>query len=192
MDNNEIKTQLQNLKAVAIANVAKEIEGVFESIKLQIGKGQYVYNISPADGNGFMPVVETNGVACEFGLLGIDEILELDAQIKQAKYKNILGGKGKPCYTVVHEVCCDGDEHTLKILGTFTDRDRARAVMKVTRDQYATLIDKKELWINPEEEEDRDDFDDNPDCFHIWKSGYYSTDHVYLAVVENEYHKTKW
>jgi hypothetical protein len=184
MNNTNIKEQAQNLKETAINNVVEQINGINEENKLKIGRREYVY-IKPV---WLTPVFESNGVSFDFINLSIDKIIEISDQIAYAKKQNIIG-KGTPCYTVLHSVCCDGDDETVETLGVFSDREHARAVLKLKRDEYVELAEAGNLWIDPNNQSCKDDFTDTPDCYNIWNDGYYSTDHVLIKVVETKYHK---
>lgn len=186
MNNTQIKEQAQNLKAIAINNVVEQIKGIHEDNKLKIGRREYVY-IRP---NWLDPVFESNGVSFYFINLSIDKILEISDQIENAKKQNIIG-KGTPCYAVLHSVCCDGDDETVETLGVFHDREHARAVLKLKRDEYVELAKTGNLWIDPNNQPCKDVFADTADCYNIWKDGYYSTDHVLIQVVKTEYHKKR-
>jgi len=179
MKNYEIKTQAQQLKAVAIDNVAKQITG-----KLKIGRREYVY-LRP---DWLTPVYEYNGKPIDFDDLSIDKILEISDQIANAQKQNVIG-KGTPCYAVLHSVCCNGDEDTVETLGVFSDREHARAALKLKRDEYIELSEAGNLWIDPNNQSCKDDFTDTPDCYNIWMDGCYSTDHVLIKVVETKYYK---
>lgn len=188
MKNNEIRIQAQALKIMAIANASEILEGYNEKNKLKIGLGQSVYVRKSADGYSTMPAIEAKGKVLDFGLLELDEILRLTERISDTLKNNIIG-KGTPCYAVLHSVCCDGDDETVETLGVFADREHARAVLKLKRDEYVELAEAGNLWFDPNDQSCKDDFADTPDCYNIWKDGYYSTDHVLIKVVETEYHK---
>ena len=188
MKNNEIKFQAQNLRIMAVANVSEILEGHGKENKLKIGRGQSVYVGKSADGYTTMPVIEANGKVRDFGLLELDEILRLTERISDALKKEFFG-KGTPCYAVLHSVCCDGDEDTMETLGVFSDKEHARAALKLKRDEYIELAEAGNLWIDPNNQSCKDDFTDTPDCYNIWKDGYYSTDHVLIKVVETAYYK---
>ena len=94
--------------------------------------------------------------------------------------------KPNTCYTVIFVCVADGEEHTYTTLGTFGDKRDARAALKEKRDKLVEQAERGDLWISLEQE-CKDEFTDNEDCFEIWLDGYYATDHVLIKIEESEY-----
>lgn len=158
--------------------------------------GQSFYDITDNDGvwwgelrNGDLPDYDPEDEDSDSAIEEIESAI-MDAIDDGIIYPhNEYVKKPKKCYAVLHVCVTDGDENIYQILGSFADKDKARSKLAETKSHYTDLAAKGNLWIDisPDSAAYKD-FTDTPDCYEIWKDGYYATDHVLIKVVETEYH----
>lgn len=157
--------------------------------------GQQFYDITDKDGvwwgelrNGDLPYYDPEDEDSDSALEEIKSAV-MDAIDDGLIYPhNEYVKQPKKCYAVLHICVADGDEHTYQTLGVFADKEDARKKLAEKKSYYTDLAAKGSLWIDTSPDSPAyDDFTDEPDCYEIWKDGYYCTDHVLIKVEETDY-----